>query len=86
MRSAVLSDSHLARLKGADLLLKPAPRTRLLQVLGDIDRLVILGDVLELRERRTSRAVALARPLFAELGKALPAEAEVVIVPGNHDY
>ena len=30
--------------------------------------------------------MALARPLFAELGKALPAEAEVVIVPGNHDY
>lgn len=86
MRTAVLSDLHLGRLVGGDLLRHPVPRTRLLEALGDFDRLVILGDVLELRERRTAAAVSLARPLFGELGKALPAGAEVVVVPGNHDY
>ena len=86
MRTAVLSDPHLGRLRGGDLLRHPVPRTRLLEAVGDLDRLVILGDVLELRERRTAAAVSLARPLFGELGKALPAAAEVVVVPGNHDY
>lgn len=86
MRTAVLSDPHLGRVKGGDILRHSAPRARLLEVLGDLDRLVILGDVFELREIRTPAAVSLARPLFEELGKALPAGAEVVIVPGNHDY
>ena len=86
MRTAVLSDLHLGRLEGGDILRCSLPRTRLMEVLGDIDRLVILGDVLELREVRTAAAVSLARPLFSELGKALPAGAEVVVVPGNHDH
>ena len=86
MRTAVHSDLHLGRLVGGDLLRHPVPRSRLLDVLGDLDRLVILGDVLELREIRTGAAVSLVRPLFSELGKALPAGAEVVVVAGNHDY
>lgn len=86
MRTAVLSDLHLGRLNGGDILLHALPRARLLEVLGDIDRLVILGDVLELREVRSATAVSLARPLFSELGEALPAGAEVVVVPGNHDH
>lgn len=86
MRTAVLSDPHLGRLNGGDILRHSAPRARLVDTLGDLDRLVILGDVFELREIRASAAVSLARPLFEELGKALPPGAEVVVVPGNHDY
>jgi hypothetical protein len=54
--------------------------------LGDVDRLVLLGDVLELRHGPVRDSLAVAEPVLAALGGALPGAAEVVIVPGNHDH
>ena len=47
---------------------------------------MLLGDVLELRHGPVREALAAAREPLTELGAALPAGAEVVIVPGNHDH
>ncbi|HEY7933541.1 MAG TPA: hypothetical protein VID48_06925, partial [Solirubrobacteraceae bacterium] len=48
-------------------------------------RLVLLGDVLELRHGPHREALEAARPFFSELGEAF-AGREVVIVAGNHDH
>ncbi len=50
------------------------------------DRLVVLGDALELRHGPPTEALAVARPVFAALGAAVGPEGEVVLVPGNHDH
>ncbi len=61
-------------------------RAPLLTALAHCDRLVLLGDVLELRHGPVREALrAAARPL-QEIGAALGAGGEVVIVAGNHDH
>jgi hypothetical protein len=51
-----------------------------------IERLVLLGDALELRQGPLREALAAARPFFQEAGAALGADGEIVVVPGNHDH
>ncbi len=85
MRTALLSDLHLGLLSGGDLLRDAGVRARLLEEIGNADRVVLLGDVVELREVAIGTALAAARPFFEELGAAL-GEREVTIVPGNHDH
>jgi hypothetical protein len=69
-----------------DLLRREQPRAALSAELARTDRLVLLGDVLELRQGPLAGAVAAARPVLSELAAALPEHAEVVLVPGNHDH
>lgn len=57
-----------------------------MQAVGDCDRLLILGDLLELRHGPIRDAMAAAREPLRALGTALGAEREVMIVPGNHDH
>jgi predicted phosphodiesterase len=85
MRTLIVSDLHLGSLSGADLLRRPELRAPLLQAAGDVDRLVLLGDVLELRHGPLREAMAASRPFFEDLGEAL-AGRELVIVAGNHDH
>ena len=68
------------------MLRDPGPRSRLLDQLAGVDRLVLLGDVVELRHGPVGQALAQASPVLAELAQALPTGAEVVLVPGNHDH
>jgi hypothetical protein len=51
-----------------------------------VQRLVLLGDALELRQGPLREALAVARPLFAAFGAALGPDGEIVLVPGNHDH
>ncbi len=60
-------------------------RAVLLEAIADVDRVVLLGDVLELRHGPVREALAAARPVFEDLGRAL-AGRELVIVAGNHDH
>lgn len=53
--------------------------------LDGIDRLVLLGDVLELRQGPADGALAAAAPVLEALGGAMRA-GEVLLVPGNHDH
>jgi UDP-2,3-diacylglucosamine pyrophosphatase LpxH len=85
MRTAIISDLHLGAASGEDVLRDPAVRRLLLEEIGDADRVVLLGDVVELRDLALGVALDSARPFFEELGEAL-GEREVTIVPGNHDY
>jgi hypothetical protein len=61
-------------------------RAALHAALPGVGRLVLLGDVLELRHGPMRDALAAAKPVLEELGSALAADAEVVLVPGNHDH
>ncbi len=63
-----------------------AARGALIEALATVDRLVLLGDTLELRRGSLRQALAAAVPVLAELGSALGSRGEVVIVPGNHDH
>jgi len=83
--TALVSDLHLGQLKGADLLRRAEVRATLFEALDGIDRLVLLGDVVEFREGPVLPALQAARPFFEELGEVM-AGREVVIVPGNHDH
>ena len=85
MRTLIVSDLHLGSRNGVDLLRRPELREALLAELAGVDRLVLLGDVLELRHGPRRDAVAAARPFFEQLGTAM-AGREVVLVAGNHDH
>ncbi|HEX5146241.1 MAG TPA: metallophosphoesterase [Conexibacter sp.] len=86
MTTLVVSDLHLGSRARADLLRKPHLRGRLIEALRDCERLVLLGDALELRQGPLREALAAARPFFAQAGAALGADGEIVLVPGNHDH
>ena len=73
MRTAVVSDLHLGALGGDDLARDPTTRERLLEAVAGCDRVVLLGDVLELRERRLAESLEIVRPFFEALGSALAA-------------
>jgi hypothetical protein len=85
MRTAIVSDLHLGSGFGEDLLRDDGIRRVLLDTLAGADRLVLLGDVVELREVPLATALESARLFFEELGEAM-AERPVLLVPGNHDH
>ena len=84
MKTAIVSDLHLGTPGGSDVLRDPATRAVLLEELRGAERLVLLGDVVELREGPIGAALAKARPVLEDLGAAV-GEIEVILVPGNHD-
>ncbi|RKQ94006.1 calcineurin-like phosphoesterase family protein [Solirubrobacter pauli] len=86
MRTLVVSDLHLGRAERSDLLRRPELQEPLLDALDQVDRLVILGDGLELREAAHRDAVRIALPFFTALGKRLGPDRELIITSGNHDH
>jgi hypothetical protein len=86
-RTLIVSDLHLGGLSGVDLLRRPAIRETLLaELTSGIDRLVLLGDVLELRHGPPHEALMAARPFFEDVGRTLGADREIVVTAGNHDH
>ena len=85
MRTLVVSDLHLGARTGVDVLRRPAALEALVERVRGAGRLVLLGDVLELRHGPARDALAAAGPVLEAVGRAL-GDAEVVLVPGNHDY
>ena len=86
LRTLVISDLHLGTHARTDLLRRPELRAPLLAALDGVDRVVLLGDLLELRHGPLREPLSVGRAFFAELGERLGAGGEVVIVPGNHDH
>ncbi|HTA36433.1 MAG TPA: metallophosphoesterase, partial [Solirubrobacteraceae bacterium] len=85
MRTLILSDLHLGATSRADLLRRPELRKPLMRAAADVDRVVLLGDVLELRHGPPSAALTAARPFFEGLGRVLAGK-QLVLVAGNHDH
>jgi hypothetical protein len=85
MRTAIVSDLHLGVASDEDVLRDPAVRRILFDELAGADRLILLGDVIELRNLPVGPSLARSRAFFEELGEAI-GDAEVVLVPGNHDH
>ncbi len=85
MRTLIVSDLHLGSNSKIDVLRRPELRAALLERLADVDRVVLLGDVLELRHGPLREAMAAARPFFEDLGRVL-GERELVLTAGNHDH
>jgi predicted phosphodiesterase len=83
--TVIVSDLHLGLGSGADLLRTDRFLARLLEALDGVDRLILLGDVLELRDRPLPWVLETAAPVIGALGEAM-AGGEVVVVPGNHDH
>jgi UDP-2,3-diacylglucosamine pyrophosphatase LpxH len=85
VRTLVVSDLHLGDRGRRDVLRRDMVSERLFASLDGIDRLVLLGDVVELMHRHPERAMAIAEPVLREVGRRLGPDAEVIVVPGNHD-
>ena len=86
MPTLVVSDLHLGSQKRSDLLRRPDLRAPLLEAVAGVDRLVILGDGVELRDRPKRDAAEIAGPVFADIGEALGADGELILTAGNHDH
>lgn len=84
MRTAIVSDLHLGVASDEDVLRDPAIRRVLFEEIAGADRLVLLGDVVELRNLPVGPSLERSRPFFEELGEEL-GDVEVALVPGNHD-
>ncbi len=84
-RTLVISDFHLGGRLRHGVLTRSAPLARLLEAVRQTDRLVLLGDIVELIEGRSRAAMEVAGPVLKAIGAALGPEREVVVVPGNHD-
>jgi hypothetical protein len=85
MRTVVVSDLHLSALGGADVAREGEELDALVEAVRGADRLILLGDVIELRERPLAESLEVARPALEKLGRAV-AGGRVVLVPGNHDH
>jgi predicted phosphodiesterase len=83
--TALLSDLHLGTRSQADVLRRPKIRQILFEGLQDADQIVLLGDVVELREQSLPKVLETALPFFEEMGEALP-DRPITFVPGNHDH
>jgi hypothetical protein len=85
VQTLVASDLHLAAGFDGDLVRRPRFREILLHEAEAADQIVLLGDVVELRDRPLAEALEIALPFFEELADAV-GTSRVVLVPGNHDH
>jgi UDP-2,3-diacylglucosamine pyrophosphatase LpxH len=84
VRTLVISDLHIGSRLGRDVLRHPEALAMLLDALDGVDRLVLLGDVVELAEGRSRQARKIAEPILRAIGARMDGR-EIVVVPGNHD-
>jgi predicted phosphodiesterase len=85
MSTLIVSDLHLGAAGGADLLRRPVAQEALLSALVGVERLVLLGDVFELRHGPEAEALHAGDELLRRVGEAM-GEGEIVLLAGNHDH
>ncbi len=85
MLTAIISDLHLGTTSGADVARRPDVRARLIEAIAPADRVVVLGDMLEMREQPAAAVLEAAAPFLDALGE-VTAGKQLVLVPGNHDH
>ncbi len=84
-RTLVVSDLHLGTRAGVDVLARAPVREALLSALDGADRLVLLGDTLELRQTTFREVIERAAPALRAIGERMEGR-RIVVVPGNHDH
>lgn len=85
--SLVVSDLHLGSAADSDLLRGPGPaQDALLGALEGVERLVVAGDLLELRHGPARTVLERARPFLTRIGAALGPDRELLVLAGNHDH
>jgi hypothetical protein len=84
-RTLLVSDLHLGSRAGSDVLRREGVLEELLGALEGIDRLVLLGDTLELRQGRVRDVLDRSRAVLGRLGERM-AGRHIVLIPGNHDH
>jgi len=83
----VVSDLHLGANTEVDLLRSPGPaQDALFGALDGVGRLVLAGDLLELRHAPPRVILQRARPFLERLGAELGGDREVLLLAGNHDH
>jgi predicted phosphodiesterase len=85
VRTIVVSDLHLGVEARADVARLPAARERLFNALASADRVVFLGDLVELRELPLPDILRRVRPFFEAAAEPLAGK-RITLVPGNHDH
>ena len=85
MTTAVVSDLHLGTQLGNDVARRPEVRARLAEGLAAADRVVFLGDTIELREQPVEQVLEAVGPALADLADVLAGK-PVTLVAGNHDH
>jgi predicted phosphodiesterase len=85
MRTLVVSDFHLGARLRRGVLTHPDALELLLEAVAAADRVVLLGDVVELLEGRPAEAMRVAEPVLRAIGRRAATNASIVVVPGNHD-
>ena len=85
VRTLVISDLHLGNRGHRDVLRQEIALSRLLAALDGVQRLVLLGDVLEFHSRHGERALSIAEPILREIGARMTG-GEIILLPGNHDH
>ena len=82
----MISDIHLGQGGGISLLTRPRPLAALLQALDEYDRLVLLGDTVEMQEVHPTQSFPIAEPVLRMIAERLGPEKQVLLLPGNHDH
>ena len=85
MATALVSDLHLGTVLDIDLARRDEVRERLVAAVEGADHVVVLGDLLELRQGPVARVLELAEPFLDALAGAVDGR-RLTVVPGNHDY
>jgi UDP-2,3-diacylglucosamine pyrophosphatase LpxH len=86
MRTLVISDLHLGQGGGISVLTRPRPLAKLLEALDQHERLVLLGDTVEMQEAHPEQSFPVAEPVMRAIAEHLGEDKQVVIVAGNHDH
>jgi hypothetical protein len=88
VQTLVISDLHLGTSASRDVLRREGPLAELCEHLTatGVERLVLLGDTVELRHGPLRVVLEVAEPVLAALGAALGPGGLIVLVVGNHDH
>jgi Calcineurin-like phosphoesterase len=86
LRTLVISDLHIGAGRGRAALDDPVVLEALRAAIAPVDRLVLLGDVIELRQGSLQDALAAASRVLPQLVSGLGWGRELIMLAGNHDH